>query len=117
MNTIYLNLPVAIQRIGDAELVEEMLVMLHKSLPQDWQACETLLAENELLEAEKVIHQIKGTIPFFSDEMTADLLQQMDVLLKTATDIEQVREKFTILQTRMNGFQIELNDWFSKTQV
>lgn len=117
MNAMYLNLPIAIQRIGDAELVDEMLVMLHQSLPEDWQSFIDFMRQEKLIEAEKIIHQLKGTIPFFSDGTTADLLQHMDVLLKNATNKDQIHEKFTALQSRMHGFQVELDDWFCRTHA
>jgi HPt (histidine-containing phosphotransfer) domain-containing protein len=112
MNTVYLNLPVATQRIGDADLVNEMLVMLQASLPKDWQDFLSLMTEHKFIEAEKILHQMKGTIPFFTDEITSQLLHTLDALLKNATDTAQIQEQQRLLQTRMNGFQAELDAWY-----
>jgi hypothetical protein len=114
MNTMYLDLNASIQRIGDKELVDEMLALLHQSLETDWQIFEGLMTARRFAEAEKVLHQLKGVIPLFSDENTASVLNHLDALLKDTSDAIGIQDEFVILQLRMQGFQTELDDWMLK---
>lgn len=114
MNTKYLDINAARQLIGDEELVDEMLVMLHQSLGQDWQRFEALMAECQFIKAEKVLHQLRGVMPLFSDEGTADVLHHLDILLKDTSDEMKIQDKLIALQFRMQGFQMELNEWILK---
>ncbi len=111
---MYLDLNASIQRIGDKELVDEMLALLHQSLETDWQIFEGLMTARRFAEAEKVLHQLKGVIPLFSDENTASVLNHLDALLKDTSDAIGIQDEFVILQLRMQGFQTELDDWMLK---
>lgn len=107
----YLNLEEAVKRIGDADLVNEMLHMLNESMEQDWFGFEHHMSTHNYAEAGKILHTLKGTIPFFTDEETANVLNQMESLLKKTKNETDFTLQFRDLRVHVNGFMTDLKTW------
>ena len=108
----YLCVPEAIQKVGDEELVHEMLLMLNGSIENDWSEFENHLNKHEYSLAAHTLHGMKGTIPIFSDKKTDDAIQQTEVLLKQ-NEISAIglKNAVDILRFQMTGFIAELKCW------
>lgn len=113
-NMKYLDINGARDRLGDDELLQQMLVMLSESLPEETAQFNALMAENNLHAAARVLHKIKGVIPLFCDEATVRILQQLEVMLQQNEDTPEMREKLTALLERLDQFKSELMQWLSE---
>jgi signal transduction histidine kinase/CheY-like chemotaxis protein len=112
-NMKYLDINGARDRLGDDELLQQMLVMLSESLPDETAQFNALMAENNLQAAARVLHKIKGVIPLFCDEQTVRILQQLEVMLQQNEDTPEMRENLTALLERLNQFKAELMQWLA----
>lgn len=107
----YLKLEEALMRIGDTVLVHDMLYMLHQSIGKDWHDFEDHMASHRYSEAGKILHILKGSIPFFTASETAEALQKMDMLLKNDSPDPLGIGFLPELRTHVAGFMLELDTW------
>ena len=114
-NMKYLDIKGAQDRLGDDELLQQMLEMLAESLPEETTQFNALMAENKLQEAARVLHKIKGVIPLFCDEATVRILQQLEVMLQQNEDTPEMREKLAALLERLDQFKSELTQWLANS--
>ena len=114
-NMKYLDIKGAQDRLGDDELLQQMLEMLAESLPEETTQFNALMAENKLQEAARVLHKIKGVIPLFCDEATVRILQQLEVMLQHNEDTPEMREKLAALLERLDQFKSELTQWLANS--
>lgn len=110
-NMKYLDIDGARDRLGDDELLQQMLAMLSESLPDELAQFNALMAENKLQPASRVLHKIKGVIPLFCDESTVRILQQLELMLQQNEDTPEMREKLTSLLERLGIFKSEVQHW------
>jgi HPt (histidine-containing phosphotransfer) domain-containing protein len=108
----YLCVPEAIQRVCDEELVHEMLLMLNVSIENDWSEFENHLNKHQYALAANILHEMKGTIPIFSDKKTEEAIQQTEVLLRqNEINAIEFKNSLAILHFQMTGFIAELKCW------
>jgi HPt (histidine-containing phosphotransfer) domain-containing protein len=110
----YLKLEEALVRIGDEELVSEMLHMLQQSIQQDWLKFEDFVATHRYSEAGKILHILKGTVPFFTAYETVEVMQRVEKLLKS-NNIDLPETIFlSELRVHIVGFMSDLNAWVER---
>ncbi|MDH4450915.1 MAG: Hpt domain-containing protein [Rhodoferax sp.] len=61
----YLDVVGAMEQIGDADALREMLVMVGDALGRDVPAISALLAQGDVKGANQLLHPLKGFIPIF----------------------------------------------------
>jgi HPt (histidine-containing phosphotransfer) domain-containing protein len=107
----YLRITDAVQRVGDEELVHEMLIMLNASIEQDWSDFEMNFSTNQCTLAANILHGMKGTIPIFSDKKTEEVIQKTESLLRIAANELELKKTVDELRFQMLGFMSELKFW------
>jgi HPt (histidine-containing phosphotransfer) domain-containing protein len=113
----YLKLEEALARIGDKELMHEMLLLLHLSIEKDWRDFEDHMAAHRYSEAGKLLHILKGSVPFFTGSEITETMQHVEKYLKKhnrdSADAVFVPE----LRTHVVGFIADLNRWVENTNT
>lgn len=107
----YLRVADAVQRVGDEELVHEMLIMLNASIQKDWSDFEMNFSKNQCTLAANILHGMKGTIPIFSDKKTEEVIQKTESLLRSAPNELELKKAVDVLRFQMSGFMSELKFW------
>ena len=107
----YLCVADAVQRVGDEELVHEMLIMLNSSIQKDWSDFEKYFSTNQFTLAANILHGMKGTIPIFSDKKTEEVMHTTESLLRGATKELELKKAIDELHFQMLGFTAELKLW------
>jgi HPt (histidine-containing phosphotransfer) domain-containing protein len=111
-NYVYLCVPEAIQRVCDEELVREMLLMLNGSIENDWAKFKNHLNMHQYAPAANILHEMKGTVPIFSDKKTEEAIQQAEILLRqNEISAIEIKNSMAILHFQMTGFITELKRW------
>ncbi len=83
--TIYLNTDLALSQIGDAQAMQGMLAMLEESLGRDVPLIANLLAHNDVVGANRLLHPLKGVIPIFCNESLCTHVARVEELSKAGT--------------------------------
>jgi HPt (histidine-containing phosphotransfer) domain-containing protein len=107
----YLCVADAVQRVGDDELVCEMLGMLNSSIEKDWSDFEAYLNTEQFILAANILHGMKGTVPIFSDKKTGEVMQKTESLLRDAIDGLELKSAIEELRCQTLGFMAELKLW------
>jgi HPt (histidine-containing phosphotransfer) domain-containing protein len=110
----YLCLDDAIERVGDEELVHEMLTLLDSSIENDWSEFEKYLTTNQYEQAAKILHEMKGTIPIFSDKKTEEVIRKTDELLRVFDNELVLKKTVDELRVHVQGFITDLKQWVIK---
>lgn len=110
----YLCLEDAIERVGDEELVHEMLTMLNSSIENDWAEFEKYLNANQYAQAANILHGMKGTVPIFSDKKTEEVMQKADALLRGVDNELALKKTMEELSVHIQGFIADLKQWVIK---
>ncbi len=113
-NSKYLCIEDAIERVGDKELVHEMLTMLDSSIENDWLEFENYLNTNQYAQAANILHGMKGTIPIFSDNKTEEIMQKADALLRVVDNELVLKKTMEELSVHVQGFIADLKQWVIK---
>jgi HPt (histidine-containing phosphotransfer) domain-containing protein len=113
-NSKYLYIEGAIKRVGDEELVHEMLTMLNSSIENDWLEFEKYLNTNQYAQAANILHGMKGTIPIFSDKKTEEVMQKADALLRVVDNELALKKTMKELSVHVQGFIADLKQWAIK---
>lgn len=110
----YLCLEDAIERVGDEELVHEMLTMLDSSIENDWAEFEKYLNTNQYAQAANTLHGMKGTIPIFADKKTEEVMHKADALLRGVGNEFALKNTMEELRVHVQGFITDLKQWVIK---
>jgi HPt (histidine-containing phosphotransfer) domain-containing protein len=79
---IYLDTELAVSQIGDVQAMQGMLTMLEESLGRDIPLIAQLLANGDVLGANRLLHSLKGFIPIFCSPALCELVAQVEMLSK-----------------------------------
>lgn len=82
MEPIYLDTELALAQIGDAQAVHGMLTMLEETLQRDVPRIAELLAENDVVGANRLLHPLKGFLPIFCRAPLCEHVAQVEMLSK-----------------------------------
>ena len=110
----YLRITDAVLRVGDEELVHEMLFMLDSSVEKDWFEFEKNFNINQYTLAANILHGMKGTIPIFSDKKTEEIMQKTETLLRSTVNELELKKTVDELSFQMLGFRTELKLWVKR---
>jgi HPt (histidine-containing phosphotransfer) domain-containing protein len=107
--------------VNDDAIVEEMLDMLTTSLNNDVPNLQAAAQDQQWLALSHILHRLKGVLPLFCDERTADLLSRLESQFKTQhvatnamlTPPAEVLVQFGQLLSRLVEFQISVQTWMN----
>lgn len=82
---VYLDVDLAMSQIGDVQAMQGMLTMLEESLGRDIPSIAALLANGDVVGANRLLHPLKGFIPIFCGPVLSELVAQVEMLSKDAS--------------------------------
>lgn len=83
-----LDLDLAFSQIGDRDAMRDMLVLLQESLARDVPEISRALRADEITQASRLLHALKGFIPIFCQAMLCEQVTQVEGLSKEARGAE-----------------------------
>lgn len=84
IDPVYLDTDLALEQIGDAQAVHGMLTMLEETLQRDVPRIAELLAEHDVVGANRLLHPLKGFLPIFCRSELCEHVAQVEMLSKDA---------------------------------
>jgi len=103
----YFDVDRAAEKIGDAPALNNLLDMLQVSLNRDIPQIESLLSENDVALANRMLHALKGFIPIFCSDALSQEVAAVEALSKTATASE-VAVAYAALSPKLRQLQREV---------
>lgn len=104
---VHLDIPRALQQVGDMESLQEMLPMLQELLDRDVERIRQLLAAGDVRAANELLHALKGCMPIFCTPVLCEQLAQVEFLSKTAS-ADVVAEAYAVLNPKLKELQQEI---------
>ena len=104
---VHLDVPRALQQVGDMEALQGMLPMLQELLGRDVEHIGQLLAAGDVRAANGLLHALKGCMPIFCTPTLCEQLAQVEFLSKTAS-ADVVAEAYTALNPKLKELQQEI---------
>lgn len=103
----YLDFDRALEKMGDLPALTDLLGMLQVSLTRDIPRIEQLLAQDNVLLANRMLHALKGFIPIFCDDALCDEVAAVELLSKTASAAE-VAAAYATLGPKLRLLQLDV---------
>ncbi len=104
---VHLDVPRALQQVGDMEALQGMLPMLQELLDRDVEHIGQLLAAGDVRTANGLLHALKGCMPIFCTPSLCEQLAQVEFLSKTAS-ADVVGVGYTALTPKLKELQLEI---------
>ena len=112
---IYLDIPKALESVGDQHALIDMLGVLQDSLASDVPQIALLMAQVRVPEAGALLHALKGFAPIFCTDALCAHISQVELLSKTA-DGGEVVHAYAHLGPQLVQLQGEIRQYL-QTQV
>jgi HPt (histidine-containing phosphotransfer) domain-containing protein len=109
---MYLDINAALSQVGDAETLHGMLVMLEETLTKDVPLIATHLRGGNAVEANRLLHPLKGFLPIFCIAQLCDEVGKVEVLSKKGSASE-VFEAYSVLKPELELLLEEVADYLS----
>ncbi|MCF8208325.1 MAG: Hpt domain-containing protein [Rhodoferax sp.] len=103
----YLNPEQALNNVGDAGALREMLVMLQDVLAKDVALISSLMEQHDFVEAQHLLHSLKGCMPIFCNATLCEELTQVEHMSKS-TDRATSAPAYAVLRPKLEQLQAEL---------
>jgi HPt (histidine-containing phosphotransfer) domain-containing protein len=103
----YLDFDGALEKIGDLPALRDLLDMFQVSLTRDIPKIESLLAQDNVFLANRMLHTLKGFIPIFCQTALCDEVAALEALSKTASAAE-VATAYAALSPKLRKLQTEV---------
>ena len=84
----YLDFNGALKKMGDLPALNDLLEMLQVSLSRDIPRIQELLAQDDILLVNRILHSLKGFIPIFCSEALCAEVASVEELSRTASAAE-----------------------------
>ena len=104
----YLDIDKALEQIGDVPALHDMLDMLQTSLTRDIPEIERFLSADQVPQANRVLHALKGFIPIFCTDDLSSHVAAVEVLSKIGT-AQEVSAAYRLLRPKLEKLQIEID--------
>jgi HPt (histidine-containing phosphotransfer) domain-containing protein len=104
---IHLSIARAMEFIGDAGGVLSLLKTLHQTLGEDLPRIEALLQQDDMLGANRLLHQLKGFTPVFCVDSLVEQVVSVEHLSKHAAPSE-VRAAYKHLAPQLQALRTEV---------
>lgn len=109
----YLDVRHALDQVGDAQALLELLPMLQDSLQNDIPQISTLLSQGDIQGANGLLHPLKGFMPIFCNAPLCDLVATAEKLSK-GTDVPALAVVYTQLRPQLETLLGEVVDCQSR---
>jgi len=104
---IYLSIDRAMEFIGDGHGVLTLLKTLHQTLGEDLPHIQALLDQDDLLGANRLLHQLKGFTPVFCVDSLVEWVVNVEHLSKHA-ELAQVQTAYKRLAPQLETLRTEV---------
>jgi HPt (histidine-containing phosphotransfer) domain-containing protein len=104
----YLDTQLALDQIGDVESMNGMLVMLQESLTRDIPLVSDMLAANQITEANRVLHALKGFVPIFCSQALCSHVVNVEAQSKDSQSTTVVAS-YAVLKPELEALLNEVN--------
>ncbi|MGI9135047.1 MAG: hypothetical protein ACR2I0_14080, partial [Rhodoferax sp.] len=104
---VYLDVAQALANVGDAEVLQDMLVLLRDQLASELPQVADLLLKGDLPGVQKLLHSLKGCLPIFCTQIVCDEVLQVECLCKSS-DAAGARAAFAVLRPKLEDLHTEL---------
>jgi HPt (histidine-containing phosphotransfer) domain-containing protein len=108
----YLDIPKALESVGDQDSLIEMLGVLQDSLASDVPQITLLMAQARVPEAGALLHALKGFAPIFCTDALCAHISQVELLSKT-TDGGAVVQAYAHLGPQLVQLQGEIRQYLN----
>ena len=102
-----LDVGLGFELVGDAQALNELLALARESLTRDVALIAQKIEENDVREANKLLHSLKGFAPIFCAQSLAEEIARVEILSKTCTAAE-LREPYHALRPRLSRLHDEI---------
>jgi hypothetical protein len=102
----YLDTGLLLLQLGDSNEMHSMLTLLAESLTRDVPLVSTLLENNDVVEANRILHPLKGFIPIFCGTELCSHVAKVEELSKIASAAE-VRPAYALLRPELEQLAAE----------
>ncbi len=107
-NTLkYLDIPRALERVGDVQALRGMLPMLQELLDRDVPKIAYLLGINDVRGASPLLHAFKGCMPIFCSSALCENLERVEHLSRSG-DGPEVGQAYAVLMPELQTLQREI---------
>ena len=104
----YLDTHLALEQIGDTDAMNGMLAMLQESLARDIPLVAQLLGNGQIVEANRVLHALKGFVPIFCVESLCAHVVQVEAQSKDSQSTT-IGAAYAALKPELEGLLEEVN--------
>lgn len=105
---VYLDVPRAIEQLGDAQTLRNMLPMLLEMLERDVPRIADFLSGGDVRGANALLHSMKGCMPIFCVETLCEELSQLEYVSKTA-GIADVLPAYSVLAPKLEQLKLDVS--------
>ena len=105
---VYLDVPRAIEQLGDAQALRNMLPMLLEMLERDVPRIADSLSGGDVRGANALLHSMKGCMPIFCVETLCEELAQLEYVSKTA-GIADVLPAYSVLAPKLEQLKLDVS--------
>ncbi len=109
---VYLDIPRALEQVGDEQALQNMMPMLQEMLERDLPLIAQSLANGDVRGANPLLHSLKGCLPIFCEPTLCTHLAQVEQLSKAGGSAE-VNEAYATLGPKLLGLQQEVTQYLS----
>jgi HPt (histidine-containing phosphotransfer) domain-containing protein len=113
---IYLDTRLALEQIGDADAMNGMLVMLQESLTRDIPLVAQLLGNGQVIEANRVLHALKGFMPIFCVEALCMHVVQVEAQSKDSQSTT-IGASYAVLKPELETLLEEVNAYLQQVNA
>ena len=109
---VYLDIPRALEQVGDEQALQNMMPMLEEMLERDLPLISQSLANGDVRGANPLLHSLKGCLPIFCEQTLCAHLAQVEQLSKAGSSAE-VSTAYAALAPKLLGLQQEVTQYLS----
>lgn len=103
----WLDIPHALEQIGDEAVLQEMLGMLQTTLGSDVPQIAQLLQAHNVRDANRMLHALKGFIPIFCTAPLCQQVEQVEMLSKSGM-VAEVQQAYALLAPQLQQLQADI---------
>lgn len=111
-NWVYLDIPRALEQVGNERALQGMMPMLQEMLDRDLPQIAQFLAHGDVRSANPLLHSLKGCLPIFCTLALCEHLARVEVLSKTGGSPE-VGAAYAELSPKLLGLQQEVTRYLN----
>jgi HPt (histidine-containing phosphotransfer) domain-containing protein len=104
---VYLDTALALSQIGDVDAMNGMLLLLDEALARDVTEISALLLRDDVVNANRLLHSLKGFLPIFCLQALCDQVVEVEALSKN-TDAPTLATAYAALRPQLESLRLEV---------